>query len=129
MAVIVVADDDQDVADLITYAFERAGHTVRTVLDGTKALHLIQALLPDLVVLDHDMPGLTGSAIASALRANPSTVGTTVVMITGQDVAEAAGLVDRILVKPVGPRQLIAIVAEMLDISAPAPSADHDGRW
>ena len=114
MATIVIADDDADVADLVAYAFERAGHTVRTVLDGAQALHLIKELQPEVAVLDHHMPGLTGSDVVTALRAYPATARMTVVMVTGSTSADETALIDRLLVKPVSPRQLTAVVAEML---------------
>ncbi|MEV6596791.1 response regulator [Actinoplanes sp. NPDC051346] len=110
----MVADDDADVADLIAYAFERAGHTVRTVLDGAWALQLIQDLEPDLVVLDHCMPGLTGADVVSALRAHPTTAATPILMITARQPDEMTVHVDRLLSKPVMPRQLTAVAAEML---------------
>jgi AmiR/NasT family two-component response regulator len=83
MATIVIADDDPDAADLVAYAFEGAGHTVRTVLDGESALRLIEELEPDVAVLDQSMP-------------------------------EMAVSVDRFLIKPVTPRQLTTVVADML---------------
>ena len=114
MAVIVIADDDQEVADLATYAFERAGHTVRTVLDGIRALRLIRDLRPDVAVLDHCMPGLTGSQVVAAVRAHPATANTTFVMITARDPAEVTETTDLLLLKPIAPRQLTAVVAELL---------------
>lgn len=73
MACIVIADDDVDVAAFISYSLEVAGHKVHTALDGVGALELVRRELPDLVVLDNGMPGMTGLEVVAALRAEPST--------------------------------------------------------
>ncbi|MFI7601986.1 two-component system response regulator [Actinoplanes sp. NPDC049681] len=111
---MVIADDDPDVADLVAYAFAGAGHTVRAVLDGARALEVIKDLRPDIAVLDHTMPNLTGSDVVEALRAYPPTRHTIIVMITGSSPHDITAPVDRLLQKPVSPRQLTAVVAEML---------------
>jgi CheY-like chemotaxis protein len=115
MATIVIADDDVDVAAFIAYSLEVAGHSVHTALDGTAALELVRRLLPDLVVLDHGMPGLTGLEVATALRADPATAGVLILMISGSDVdAGQAAVVDRLVRKPLRPRQLATLMTDML---------------
>ena len=114
MATIVIADDDPDAADLVAYAFEGAGHTVRTVLDGASALRLIKELEPDVAVLDQNMPRMTGAEVVSAMRAHSPTMTTRILMITGSSQREMTAPVDRLLTKPVTPRQLTTVVADML---------------
>ena len=115
MATIVIADDDVDVAAFIAYSLEVAGHSVHTALDGTAALDLARRLLPDLVVLDHGMPGMTGLEVAGALRADAATAHLLILMISGSDLdAEQAAVVDRLVRKPLRPRQLATLMTDML---------------
>lgn len=115
MACIVIADDDVDVAAFISYSFEVAGHRVYTALNGVAALDLIHRELPDLVVLDHGMPGMTGLEVAGAVRADPATAGLLILMISGSDLGPEAAIVDRLVKKPLRPRQLATLMADMLD--------------
>ncbi len=114
MAVIVVADDDAEIADFIRYSFEVAGHTVHTALDGVTALQLVHAHHPDLVVLDQSMPGLTGLQVAAALRARDDTAHVSVLMISGSEPDGVTGLVDRLVAKPLRPRELAGVMRELL---------------
>ena len=115
MACIVIADDDVDVAAFITYSFEAAGHRVYTALNGAGALDLVHRYEPDLVVLDHSMPGMTGLEVAAALRADPATAHLPILMITGSQLhGEEIATVDRLVSKPLRPRQLATIMADML---------------
>ncbi|GAA3334799.1 hypothetical protein GCM10020358_00620 [Amorphoplanes nipponensis] len=121
MACIVIADDDVDVAAFISYSLEVAGHDVHTALDGVSALELARRERPDLVVLDHGMPGLTGLEVAAALRADPHTAGLRILMISGSTLGdEEAAVVDRLVRKPLRPRQLATLMADML-AENPAP--------
>ena len=122
MACIVIADDDVDVAAFIGYSLEVAGHKVHTALDGVGALELARRELPDLVVLDHGMPGMTGLEVATALRADPRTAHLLILMISGSDLGPAAAVVDRVVRKPLRPRQLTTLMADML---APAEPSGH----
>ena len=115
MACIVIADDDVDVAAFITYSFEAAGHRVYPALDGAGALDLVRRYEPDLVVLDHSMPGMTGLEVAATLRADPGTAHLPILMITGSQLGGAElGMIDRVVSKPLRPRQLATIMADML---------------
>lgn len=101
-------------ADFVAYSFEAAGHTVHDARDGITALQLALTHRPDLVVLDHTMPGLTGLEVARALRAEPGTAGPPVIMISGTEPHDAAGLVDVLLPKPLRPRQLTSVIRDLL---------------
>jgi DNA-binding response OmpR family regulator len=121
MAVIVVADDDAEIADFIRYSFEVAGHTVHTALDGVAALRLVRAHRPDLVVLDESMPGLTGLQVAAELRARDDTADVPVVMISGSVPGDVTGLVDRLVAKPLRPRELAAVMRELFGAAENQP--------
>jgi DNA-binding NtrC family response regulator len=60
MADLLLVDDDSDLTELLAALLEGAGHTVRVARDGEEGLSLISARYPDLVLLDVEMPRLTG---------------------------------------------------------------------
>ncbi len=64
MTEILVVDDDADVADLLVTILESRGYPCRLARDGYKALHLLHEKLPDVVVLDVEMPQLSGPGTA-----------------------------------------------------------------
>lgn len=114
MACIVIADDEVDVAAFIGYSLEVAGHEVHIALDGAGALELARRELPDLVILDHRMPGMTGLDVARTLRDDTGTAHLRILMISGSNLGPEAEIVDRIVSKPLRPRQLAALMADML---------------
>lgn len=75
---IVVVDDAVDAAEALACALECDGFSVRTANDGLQALALVEAFDPHCVLLDIDMPGLTGLEVASQLR---SRHGSTLVIV------------------------------------------------
>src|SRR5687768_12780298 len=84
MAVIVTADDDPDIRDVIARVLEGAGHTVIAVSDGASAVTQARAVRPDLVLLDGQMPpGMSGFEACRALRDDDELAGIPVVMVTG----------------------------------------------
>jgi DNA-binding response OmpR family regulator len=116
---VLVADDDPDILDLVRYRLERSGYAVATADTGTEAVRLAGELSPALAVLDVMMPGLTGFDVTRRLRGDPHTAGIPVILLTARaqeaDVQEgfAAGA-DDYLRKPFSPRELSARVQAVL---------------
>ena len=113
---ILVADDDPDLLDLVAYALSQTGYLVVKASDGTEALSSFEAEAPDMVILDINMPGMTGFEVCSAIRGR-STV--PVMMLTArgeeQDLVRALDLgADDYLTKPFSPRTLLARVKALL---------------
>lgn len=113
---ILVADDDPDLLDLVAYALGQAGYFVVKAGDGNAALTAFESAAPDLVVLDINMPGMSGFDVCSAIRGR-STV--PVMMLTArgeeQDLVRALDLgADDYLTKPFSPRTLLARVKALL---------------
>ena len=67
MAVILVAEDDPSLRDLLRFLLERAGHTVHLAADGVEAVGLVDSVDPDLVISDHEMPRVNGSELHDLL--------------------------------------------------------------
>jgi PleD family two-component response regulator len=99
--------------------FRSSGHEVALVEDGPSVLTAIQAREPDLVVLDHAMPGMNGFEVCRRVKQNPFTSRIPVLMLTAQSTVEskvegfAAG-VDDYVAKPFDPRELRARVQALL---------------
>jgi DNA-binding response OmpR family regulator len=81
---VVVADDEPDIANLLTMQLELEGYDVRTAYDGEAARELVLQTLPDLVILDWMMPKLTGIDVLNSLRARPQTREIPIVMLSAK---------------------------------------------
>ena len=116
---VVVADDDADILDLVALTLERAGHQVHRARDGEEALELIRERSPDVAVLDVAMPRLERLELTRLLRDDPGTRGVRVVLLTarvqdgGAEAGLAAGANDYVR-KPFSPRELQARVAALV---------------
>ncbi len=73
--VVLVADDDEDVLELVAFRLRRAGYRTVTARDGREALEMVHAEHPDLSVLDVAMPEMDGLEVTRALRGSASTRG------------------------------------------------------
>ena len=124
MTLVLVADDDADIRDLVAFKLEQAGFEVLSVADGQTALEQAQARRPTLAVLDVSMPAVSGINVCRALRADPATAGMLIIMLTArvqeQDVEGgfSAGA-DDYVTKPFSPRELVSRIQELLS-RAPA---------
>ena len=116
---VLVADDDPDILDLVRYRLERSGYEVATATDGAEAVRLAGELAPALAVLDVMMPSLDGLEATRRLRDDPATADIPVILLTAKaqdtDVQEGflAGADDYIR-KPFSPRELSARVQAVL---------------
>jgi DNA-binding response OmpR family regulator len=117
--VVLVADDDDDIRDLVAFRLDRAGYEVLRAGDGQQALDLARERHPDLAVLDVMMPKLTGYDVTRELRANAETSRIPVILLTARvqeaDVARGfeAGADDYVK-KPFSPQELKARVQAVL---------------
>lgn len=119
MARIIIADDDEIVGEIARDALIAAGHGAGLVTDGASALQVIKARRPDLVVLDCNMPELSGVLLVQELRKIPDFAGLPVMMLTGrrgerdEELARFAGANDY-MKKPFDPDELVFRVEELL---------------
>jgi DNA-binding response OmpR family regulator len=116
---VLIADDDEDILELVSFRLERAGYEVVTARDGAAALAAAQERLPDLAVLDVMIPGLNGYEVTQRLRADDATRDIPVILLTAR-VQEAdvnrgfdAGA-DDYLRKPFSPQELRARVQAIM---------------
>jgi DNA-binding response OmpR family regulator len=116
---VLVADDDEDILQLLSFRLERAGYEIVQARNGDDALQLALDLVPALAVLDVMMPGLNGYEVTRELRRNQATSTTPVILLTAKaqaaDVARgmAAGANDYVK-KPFDARDLADRVDRLL---------------
>lgn len=119
MALILIADDDELVVDLVRDALGARGHVVGAVDDGRQVVQIVQVKRPALVILDCMMPEVSGIEALHQIRMSHSCYATPVLMLTGrraeadEDIALRAGANDY-LRKPFDPDQLVSRVEALL---------------
>jgi DNA-binding response OmpR family regulator len=119
MARILIAEDESDIRDLVSFTLKFAGHEVRAAKDGQEVLEMALAELPDLILLDVRMPRMTGYEACLAIKANPVLKEVPVVFLSakGQDAEIKAGLdagADAYLLKPFGLNELTDQIKNIL---------------
>lgn len=128
-ATILVVEDEPAIQELISYNLELAGHQTLRAENAEEALEMVHAALPDLVVLDWMLPGMSGIEFARRLRADKRTQTVPVIMLTARadERDKLAGLetgADDYLTKPFSPRELNARVKAVLRRRAPQATDD-----
>ncbi|HET9517129.1 MAG TPA: response regulator [Actinoplanes sp.] len=120
MTVVLVADDDDDIRDLVTLKLEQAGFDVIAVEDGQSALEQARSRQPRVAVLDVSMPGLSGIDVCRMLRADATTAQMLIIMLTARVQEEdveggfSAGA-DDYVTKPFSPRELVSRIQASLN--------------
>src|SRR5687767_1762824 len=117
---VLVVEDEQDIAALIKHALERSGDAqVDVVGSGDTALRAVTDLAPDLVILDLNLPVISGTEVCRVMRARPSTANVPIIMLTARtgEADRVAGLdlgADDYVTKPFSLRELAARVRAVL---------------
>jgi two-component system response regulator MtrA len=120
---VIVADDDADIRTLVAIAVSKAKlELIDELEDGVSAWEAIQTFVPDIVILDVSMPGMTGLEVSRLIRADPRMNDIRVILLSAsaEDASRQAGLesgANEYLLKPFSPRvlaeQLVAVAAEI----------------
>ena len=120
---VLVVDDNRQLIEFLTDALEELGDfTVVTATDGAQGLERYYDVRPDCVVVDVRMPGIDGYQLVRALRGDPDSSSTSLIILSAlvQDKEQVAGLLagaDLYLVKPVDPLELIQAIQRVLQQS------------
>ena len=131
MALIIIADDDELVVELVRHALQAEGHVVGALPDGMTVQKVVELKQPDLVILDCSMPKRSGLDALLDIRKSPTAYRTRVLMLTArqgrtdEDLAIRAGANDY-LRKPFDHDQLVARVAALLDQAVVNDRTDRD---
>ena len=122
---ILIADDEPNQLELLSYNLEQAGFTVMKAMHGQDALQKIEDLAPDLVILDWMMPHLSGIELCRLLRSRSNTKLLPIIILSarGEEGDRTLGLdngADDYMSKPFSPRELVSRVKALLRRSRPA---------
>lgn len=112
---ILIADDEKDILEIVSYNLQREGYDVYTAKDGNDALEKARMLQPDLIILDIMMPYKTGIEVCEILRTQPVFNNTFIIFLTAlsDEATQVKGLdlgADDYVNKPVTPRVLTSRV-------------------
>src|SRR5688572_20746803 len=135
---VLIVEDEQDIAALIKHALERAGDMqARIVGSGDEALRAVVDHTPDLVILDLNLPVLSGTEVCRILRSTPATANLPVIMLTARtgESDRVTGLdlgADDYVTKPFSLRELAARVRAVLrrrhQVEPPRPATYRGPR-
>ena len=128
-ATILVVEDEPAIQELVSYNLELAGHRALRADNAEQALDMVRTELPDLVVLDWMLPGMSGLEFARVLRNDRRTQSVPLIMLTARadEKDKLSGLetgADDYLTKPFSPRELNARVKAVLRRRAPQATDD-----
>ncbi|MCC4114445.1 phosphate regulon transcriptional regulator PhoB [Aromatoleum toluclasticum] len=126
---ILLVEDEPAIQELIAANLGRAGHHVVRAGDAETAQRIVRDALPDLVLLDWMLPGMSGIELARRLRADERTRAIPIIMLTarGEEQDKVAGLemgADDYITKPFSPRELVARIKAVLRRRAPQATED-----
>lgn len=124
MARILVAEDERDIRELITFTLTFAGHTVTAVSNGAEAVESAKASPPDVVILDGRMPKMTGYEACKAIKEDAALKHIPVIFLSakGQDEEVKEGLAvgaAAYILKPFSPQDLIERVGKLAEGQPP----------
>jgi CheY-like chemotaxis protein len=111
---VLVVDDDFDIRDVVTDVLEQRGYTVASACDGAEALELLRELRPGVILLDLNMPVMSGSEFRAVQERDPAlrAIPTVVMTAVGRMREHVAALnVEQALAKPMGLHELLDAVA------------------
>lgn len=130
MARVLVVEDEPAIQELLTIALTTAGFAVEVTDSAEDALQSINKALPEAVLIDWMLPGMSGLQFARQLRAHPRTAELPLIMLTarGGESDRIAGLetgADDYVTKPFSPRELVARVRAVLRRRMPQHAGDR----
>jgi len=128
-ATILVVEDEPSIQELISMNLAQAGYRGLQANDAEQALEMVRNELPDLLLLDWMLPGMSGVELARRLRADRRTQEVPIIMLTAraEERDKLSGLetgADDYVTKPFSPRELIARIKALLRRRSPHATAD-----
>ena len=126
---VLVVEDEPAIQELIAVNLEHAGHHVTRARDAEAALGLVKSMLPDVLLIDWMLPGMSGASLAKQLRQEERTRQIPIIMLTARSAEQdkIAGLeagADDYVTKPFSPKELVARIKAVLRRRAPQATDD-----
>ena len=111
----LVVEDHVDSAIIFSEAVKKAGFDVETIRDGKAALERLATVVPDMVILDLNLPFVSGIDVLQQIRSDPRLTKTRVVVVTAHDemVSSVQDQADLVLIKPVTFSQIRKLTADI----------------
>ncbi len=115
---VLIAEDEANIAESLSFILSREGHVVSTVADGEAALQQLRRGLPDLLILDVMLPGRNGFEVLKAIKADARLQALPVIVLTAKtqqrdrEMAESIGAAAY-LTKPFANRDLVEQVRRL----------------
>lgn len=113
---VLVVDDNPDLRTVFSRAFSRQDFEVRIAADGREAIACLAESLPDVMILDLNMPYVDGFGVLDDLRGRPGGDDVKVVVVSGNPIAARApeaAKADLVLIKPVDLRELVLLARRL----------------
>jgi two-component system alkaline phosphatase synthesis response regulator PhoP len=128
---ILIADDEPDILEFVSYNLNKEGYQVSTAKNGAEAIELAKKIKPHLILLDIMMPELDGVEVCRELRSNPDFKNTIIAFLTArsEDYSQIVGFEvggDDYITKPIRPRVLTSRISALLRRYSNAPSDGSD---
>jgi two-component system chemotaxis response regulator CheY len=111
---VLVVDDEPEARELMAEILEREGYKVAVAVNGQQALQSIQKVMPDLILLDLNMPVMNGRQFMSRLEQLPARATASVIVITAQEPRTLPGAAA-ILRKPIDVRMLLGLLRQLIN--------------
>ena len=115
---ILIADDEPDIVEIISFHLEKAGYIVASAKDGSEAIEKVKQFQPDCIILDIMMPKMDGVEACRQIRAMPELVNTFIIFLTARteeysEIAAFDGGADDYIQKPIKPRALMSRISAL----------------
>ena len=128
---ILIVEDEEDISELLEYNLQRRDYDAHSVATGEEGLAQARESMPDLMILDLMLPGLSGLEVCRRLKGDPATSGIPVIMLTakGEEEDIVAGFdagADDYVTKPFRPKVLLARVQAVLRRGAAQRVREND---
>src|SRR4051812_329528 len=112
--IALIVEDDAQLTHLYYTAFTLAGFAIRRVGDGVSALRSLEQGRPDVVILDLNLPTLSGSAVLREFAENPLTSDIPIIVVSGVDPLPTLPGAARVIGKPIDPDKLARIALNLV---------------
>jgi two-component system cell cycle response regulator DivK len=126
---VLYVEDNEYNRKIVRHLLSRTGYRLREAADGEAALRMVSDERPDLVLMDVQLPKMSGLDATRALRADPATASIPIIVVTsfalsGDDRRAMAAGATAYLAKPYSPRELLALIQK----HCPGTPGQEDGR-
>jgi len=117
---ILIVDDEPDILKAVTFRVKKAGYETLTADNGIEAVNVAQGETPDLIILDHKLPGMNGLEVYQKLKESDKTASIPIVLLTASEGSEDLASkmeeigAEHLLSKPYEAQELLNRIKELV---------------